>query len=101
MSPNPLTPREAYQVLRDIALGIRSMRRVSEQPWDSGQITVEVEGWLLTLCSAGGALDHCASCQAPDGRAYVLGSGQRFGTHPVELMSTWELKQVQTMLAAL
>ncbi|KPC22841.1 hypothetical protein ALP26_101796 [Pseudomonas savastanoi pv. glycinea] len=32
MSAKPLTAREAYQVLRDIALGVRTMRRLGEKP---------------------------------------------------------------------
>lgn len=104
MSPTPLTTRETYQVLRDVALGTRTMRRLSELRWaqlDSGLMTVEVDGWVLTFCNNGDALDYCASCYAPDGRAYVLDSDQRFGTDPVELMSTWELGQLEKLLAAI
>jgi hypothetical protein len=104
VSHAPLTTRETYQVLRDIALGIRTLRRVSEQRWaqlHGGQMTVEAEGWVLTFCNDSGALDYCASCYAPDGRAYVFGSEQKFGTSPIELMSTWEHRQLGNLLAAL
>ncbi|BBH46072.1 hypothetical protein [Pseudomonas sp. KU43P] len=104
MPLSSLTTREAYQVLRDIALGIRTMHRVSGQRWaqrQCGQMTVEVEGWVLAFCIEGGALDHCASCYAPDGRAYVFDSTHRFGTHPMELMSTWEHEQLTRLLAEL
>lgn len=104
LSLNRLPPRETYQVLRDIALGTRTMRRLSEHSWaqlNAGQMTVEVDGWVLTFCKDGDALDYCASCYAPDGRAYVLDAGQRFGTDPIELMSTWELRQLERLLAAI
>lgn len=44
-----LTAREAYQILRDIALGVRSMRRLGEQSWAEiycGLMTVEADGWV-------------------------------------------------------
>ena len=44
LSAKPLTAREAYQVLRDIALGVRTMRRLGEKSWAemySGMMTVE------------------------------------------------------------
>lgn len=33
LSAKPLTAREAYQVLRDIALGVRTMRCLGEKSW--------------------------------------------------------------------
>jgi hypothetical protein len=42
-------------------------------------------------------LRHCLHCQSPDGRAFD--GGQRFGTDPVSLLSTWELAQIERMLA--
>jgi len=104
LSSNALTPRETYQLLRDIALGIRTMRRLGEQSWaqvQPGLMTVEVEGWVLTFCNDSDALGYCASCYAPDGRAYVLGSDQKFGTDPIELMSTWEHGELERLLKAL
>lgn len=44
LSAKPLTAREAYQVLRDIALGVRTMRRLGEKSWTemySCMMTVE------------------------------------------------------------
>lgn len=104
MSSKPLTAREACQVLRDIALGVRTMRRIGEHSWAEvycGLVTVEVDGWVLRFYNDGNALGYCDTCKDPDGRAYVFDSFQRYGTDPVALLSTWELAQLQGMLAEL
>lgn len=33
LAANPITARETYQILRDIALGVRTMRRIGKQSW--------------------------------------------------------------------
>lgn len=99
-----LTPREAYQILRDIAQGIRPMRRIGEQRWleiQSGLMTVEVDGWVFTLHKEEDALAHCERCYDPDGAAYIYDAAHPYGTNPVEFMSQWEMQQVQRMLGAL
>ncbi|MEB3841180.1 DUF7693 family protein [Pseudomonas guariconensis] len=101
MAANPLTARETYQVLRDIALGVRTMRRLGARSWSEiycGQMTVETDGWVLTLYNDCDTLDYCDSCYSPDGRAYVFDSTQQYGTDPVELLSTWELGQLEKLL---
>lgn len=104
MSPTPLTAREAYQVMRDIALGVRNMRRLGTHSWTeiyTGLMAVEVDGWVITFYNDCDTLDYCDSCYCPDGRAYRFDSFQRFGTDPVELLSTWEHAQLEKLLSAL
>lgn len=104
MPLTPLTAREAYQILRDIALGVRTMRRVGKQSWPEiycGLMVVEVDGWVVTLYNDCDTLDYCDSCYSPDGRAYIFDSSERFGTDPVELLSTWEHQQLERMLLEL
>lgn len=104
LNSKTLTPREAYQILRDIAQGIRPMRRIGEQRWpdiQSGLMTVEVDGWVFTLHKEDQALAHCERCYDPDGAAYIYDAAHPYGTNPVEFMSQWEMQQVQRMLGAL
>jgi len=99
-----LTAREVYQVLKDIALGTRSMRRITRQRWAqirTGPMALEVEGWALVLYSHGGELDYVQSCQSPDGRRGDFASWQRYGTDPVSLLSIWEHNQLEKMLGQL
>lgn len=59
-------------MLRDIALGVRSMRRLGEQSWAEiycGLMTVEADGWVLTFYNDCDTLD---SCYSPEGRAYIF-----------------------------
>ena len=104
MSAKPLTAREAYQVLRDIALGVRTMRRLGEKSWTEmycGMMTVEANGWVITFYNDCDTLDYCDSCYCPDGRAYTFDSSQQFGTEPVELLSTWEHAQLEKLVSEL
>lgn len=104
LSPNPLTARETYQVLRDIALGVRSMRRIGKHSWAEiycGLMTVETDGWVITFYNDCDTLDYCDSCYNPEGRAYTFDSFQRFGTDPVELLSTWEHSELEKLLSLL
>ncbi len=87
-----LKAREVYQQLRDAALGLRPLRRLNPQQ-------VDIEGWHLSLDFDGLHLHHCTHCQTPDGRQWSLEASQRFGTDPVSLLSTWELVQVERLLA--
>lgn len=104
LSALPLTAREAYQVLRDIALGVRTMRRLTTRSWleiYSGQMTIEADGWVITFYNDCDTLDYCDSCYSPNGRAYVFDSAQQYGTDPIELLSTWEHAQLEKLLATL
>jgi hypothetical protein len=90
----PLTAREVYQQLRDAALGLRPLKRLDGQP---GPVQVDIEGWRLSLDFDHPHLRHCLHCQSADGRAFE--GGLRFGTDPVSLLSTWELAQIERLLA--
>lgn len=85
-----LTPREVYQQLRDAALGLRPLVRHGAE--------VDIEGWRLILEFDGTHLHHCLHCRSADGREGALGNWQR-DTDPVSLLSTWELAQIERLLA--
>jgi hypothetical protein len=89
-----LAAREVYQILKDVAMEVRSLRRVGER-------VVDVDGWVISFAYEDDALHHCASCQAPDGRVGSLDTWQRFGTDPVSFLSAWEHRHVQRLLAEL
>jgi hypothetical protein len=104
LSEKSLTAREAYQVLRDIALGVRTMRRLGTTSWTEmycGMMTVEVDGWVITFYNDCESLDYCDSCYSPDGRAYLFDSSKQFGTDPVELLSTWEHLELERLVSGL
>lgn len=55
-----LTAREICQVLTDVALGKRIMMRSTIQSWSEiyhGLMSVEIDGWLLTLFNERDTLD--------------------------------------------
>jgi hypothetical protein len=90
----PLTGREAYQVLKDIALGTRIMTRASGQSWREVYhwlMPVEIDGWRITLF-------NCEERRSPDGRVGLYETCQRKGTDPVELLSGWEQGQLKRLL---
>jgi len=104
LSAKSLTARETCQVLRDIAFSVRTMRRLGEKSWTDiycGMVTVEVDGWVITFYNDCDSLGYCDSSYCPDGRAYLFDSSKQFGTDPVELLSTWEHRQLEQMLAGL
>ncbi|MNF58374.1 hypothetical protein D3C84_399260 [compost metagenome] len=92
-----LTAREVYQQLRDAAQGIRAFERVDQSP-ESGHVRVDIDGWRLVLDVDDKHLRHCLHGQSPEGREWALDNGQRFGTDPVSLLSTWELAQIERLL---
>ncbi|MBV4457819.1 hypothetical protein KVG96_07680 [Pseudomonas sp. COR58] len=96
--PNPLNAREVCQRLRDAALGVCPLRHTAD-PCGSGRITVDIDGWRLALDLDGRRLLHCLDCRSADGRVWRLDASQRFGTDPVSLLSTWELAQIERLLA--
>lgn len=104
LSAKSLTARETCQVLRDIVFSVRTMRRLGEKSWTEmycGMMTVEVDGWVITFYNDCGLLSYCDSCYCLDDRAYLFYSSKRFGTDPVELLKTWEHRQLEQMLACL
>jgi hypothetical protein len=55
-----LTVQDVCQVLRDIILERRTVRRACAQSWDevfSGLFQIEVEGWRLVIFNDCGELD--------------------------------------------
>ncbi|WP_434588769.1 hypothetical protein M1D58_13475 [Pseudomonas sp. R4-76] len=101
---SPLTAREVCQVLMNVTLGKRIMMRSSIQSWNEiyhGLMPVEIDGWQLTLFNNCDTLDYCEYGRSPDGRVGTLELWQREGSDPVDLLSAWELEQLERLLAAL
>lgn len=91
-----VSAREAYQVLKDVALDIRALQHPPTA--SNGETTVlKVDDWEITLLTSNGVLIGCPSCVAPDGRT---GHWQRFGTDPVSLLSAWEQARIEATLPA-
>ncbi|AUY32393.1 hypothetical protein [Pseudomonas sp. PONIH3] len=91
--------REAYQCLRDAALGVRPLVTVARLAGD--QVEVLVEGWRLTLVLDSEGLTHCSHCQCPDGRLGSLDDWHRYGTNPVDHLSLWERRQIERLLSVM
>lgn len=98
------TAREVCQVLRDTIFGRRTMVRVCAQTWDelyAGMFMVDVEGWSMTIFNDCDELDYCEACVSTDGRRWSFDSGDRYGTDPIALLSTWEHQTLERLLKAL
>ena len=94
-----LTTREVYQILRDASMSGRAKRRVTTTSWDAiycGLMTVDVDGWVITLFNDCGSLDYCDSCYSPDGRKYDFSSRDAFD--PAELLAPEEHRQIEELL---
>lgn len=98
-----LTAREVYQLLKDVALGVRAMGLIG-QPFgtepDTRLIDIDVEGWQLRLSCVNTRLERCEHCRSPDARFATLEHWQRFGTNPVDFLSQWEHQQLDRLLEA-
>lgn len=104
MQFNPLDAREVYQVLKDLALEQRSLRKADVQPDDraaDAPLVVEIDDWLLVLASDEQGLALCQLCRSPDGRLGTIDDWHRAGTDPVAFLSAWEKLQVERLLKAL
>ncbi|MCI3911824.1 DUF7693 family protein [Pseudomonas syringae] len=103
--PTPaLTAREVCQVLRDAIFGRRTMIRACVQTWEelyAGMFMVDVEGWSMTIFNDCDELDYCETCVSTDGRRWSFDSGDRYGTDPIALLSTWEHQTLESLLKAL
>lgn len=94
-----LPAQEVYQILRDTSMGTRSMRQITQIGWDKiycGLMTVDVQGWAITLFIDCGDLDYCDNCLSPDGRKYEFSSKDEFD--PVGLLSPDEHRQLEELL---
>ena len=94
-----LTACEVYEVLRDAAIASRSMRRITQESWDEiycGLMTINVDGWVVTLFVDCGDLDYCDSCCSPDGRRYDFSPKDAFD--PVGLLSPDEHRTLEELL---
>ena len=99
-----LSAREVGQVLRDVTWGRRVMTKVGHESWDgiyAGHFRVRIDGWELSIYNDCDELDYCEECTSPDGRRWCFDSGDRFGTDPVALLSTWEHQTFERLLKAL
>lgn len=99
-----LAPREIAQILREVVFQRRTLKRSDSHPSTTGlsaALIVDSEGWLITLHIEHAHLHHCEHCLAPDGRRWSLCGGDRFGTDPVALLSTWEHQSLEQLLTTL
>jgi probable phosphoglycerate mutase len=99
-----LTARDVSQVLREVIFERRSMTKVGVQTCDevcACHSIVDVEGWRITIYNDCDELDYCEECLSPDGRRWSFVPGDRFGTDPIALLSTWEHQTLERMLKAL
>lgn len=81
----PLAASDVCQLLRDITLGRRVLKRGCVQTWDeiyTGLSHIEVEGWQLVFFNDCGKLDCCDQCISPDGRRWSFESVGRDGFCP-------------------
>jgi len=100
----PLTAREVCQVLREVTFERRTMVRAADVPWgqlDAPPFVIDVEGWRITLCCDAGSLTHCEEATSPDGLLWSFDPGDRYGTDPVALLSTWEHLTLERLLKSL
>jgi len=79
---------------------MKADRQTGKQDY-AGHFAVDVEGWRITICNDGDELDYCEQCECPDERVWQLAPGDRYGTDPVALLSTWEHKVLEGLLRAL
>ncbi|OAJ49617.1 hypothetical protein ALQ29_02939 [Pseudomonas marginalis pv. marginalis] len=99
-----LSAREVCQVLREVTFERRTITKVSQASWDeiyAGHFVVSVDGWRLSIYNDCDTLDYCEECISSDGRRWSFHSGDRFGTDPIALLSTWEHQTLERLLKAL
>ncbi|WP_454564996.1 DUF7693 family protein [Pseudomonas sp. AIG] len=99
-----LLAREVCQVLREVTFERRTMTKVGQASWDEvyvGHLVVNVEGWHISVYNNCDTLDHCKECISLDGRCWSFDSGDRFGTDPITLLSTWEHQTLERLLKEL
>lgn len=80
------------------------MVRVCAQTWDelyAGMFMVYIDGWSMTIFNDYNELDYCEACVSTDGRRWSFDAGDRYGTDPIALLSTWVHKTLDLMLKRL
>lgn len=95
MSHASLGAREVYQLLKDVAQGERELRLLEDT---QGALSIEIDGWRLSLLHEARVLQCCRHCQAADGRLGSLDDWHRSGTDPLAFLSVWELRQIEWRL---
>ncbi|WP_443695469.1 DUF7693 family protein [Pseudomonas sp.] len=99
--PSELSARDVCQILREVTFERRKMTKLGQASRDeisAGHFVVNVDGWQISIFKDCGTLDYCEECISPDGRRWSFDSGDRFGTDPVALLSTWEHKTLDQLL---
>lgn len=74
-------------------------RNQSRNEINYGLMSMEIEGWQLTLFNDCDTLDYCGYCRSPDGRVGTLELWQRDGADPVELLCAWVREQLERLFA--
>jgi len=100
----PLTASDVCQLLRDITLNRRVMKRACAQSWDeiyAGLFHIEVEGWHLVFFNDCCELDYCDECISPDGRRWSFESVGSDGLDPIFLLSTEERAVLERLIQQL
>ncbi|MCF5049951.1 hypothetical protein GIW77_27555 [Pseudomonas simiae] len=92
------------QVLREAIFGRSVMSKVGHESWDeiySGHFQINVDDWQISIYNDCDQMDYCEECVSPDGRRWSFDAGDRFGTNPIALLSTWEHQTLERLLKAL
>ncbi len=99
-----LSAREVSQVMREAIFGRSVISKVGHESWDeiyAGHFQINVDGWEMSIYNDCYQLDYCEQCVSPDGRRWSFDSGDRFGTDPIALLSTWEHQTLEQLLKTL
>ncbi|VVO40343.1 hypothetical protein [Pseudomonas fluorescens] len=99
-----LSAREVSQVLREAIFGRSVMSKVGHESWDkiyAGHFQINVDGWEISIYNDCDQLDYCEQGVSPEGRRWSFDSGNRFGTDPIALLSTWEHQALEQLLKTL
>lgn len=99
-----LTAREACHILREVTFERRVMTKAGDQSWDeihAGLFVVIIDGWRITIYNDCNVLGYCEECVSPDGRRWSFDNGNRYGTDPIALLSTWEHGTLERLLKQL
>lgn len=99
-----LSARAVCQILREVIFGRCGITKVGQASWDeiyAGHFHVDADGWRISIYNDCDTLYYCEECVSPDGRRWSFDPGDRFGTDPIALLSTWEHRTLEQMLKEL